>query len=195
MPNWFYFTLEVTGKEKDVQEFVENVKGSKEFETEGSLFDFNHFIPQPKELFRGDLGMEKMAELREQGVPDWYNWNVHNWGTKWNAHCHFMDSDKTHAIYRIETAWAFPSPIIKEMIKKYPNLDFFITGEEESNEYGVFVDSAKEIWEEEEPSLIDEGNGLEVYYSRNDHCWRYMESNEAVEDSDNFHPRAKYSWN
>ena len=196
MPNWFYFTLDVSGKEKDVQEFVQNVKGSEKFETEGSDFDFNHFIPQPDNIFRGALGNKEEEYCKENGLPNWYTWNNENWGTKWNACCDNEEGEGTNChTYNLSTAWAFPSPIIKEMIKKYPNLDFFITGEEESNEYGVFVDYAKQIWDEEEPSLIDEGNGLEVYYSRNDHCWRYMESNEAVEDSDNFHPRAKYSWN
>ena len=40
MPNWFYFTLNVSGEKKDVQEFVENVKGTEKFET---AF---HLVPQ-----------------------------------------------------------------------------------------------------------------------------------------------------
>ena len=35
MPNWFYFSVQVIGKEKDVDAFVENVKGTKEYDTEG----------------------------------------------------------------------------------------------------------------------------------------------------------------
>ena len=42
MPNWFNFTLDVSGKEEDVQAFVQNVKGSKHYDTEGYEFDFNH---------------------------------------------------------------------------------------------------------------------------------------------------------
>jgi len=197
MPNWFYFTLEVTGKEKDVQEFVQNVKGSKEFETEGSRFDFNHFIPQPKEIFRGDLGMEKLAELREQGVPDWYDWNVHNWGTKWNAHCDFMDSDKTHAFYRIETAWAFPSPVIEVMLSMYPNLCFEIEGEEETQSYGVYIKQDKSrliTWAEEEPGLVDELNDKEVCWDSESHLWYYLDDSEVLKDQEDFYPTAKYSW-
>ena len=83
------------------------------------------------------------------------------------------------------------------MIKKYPHLSFEIQGEEETESCGVYIkhDNGNTQWLEEDAIYIDEFNGLEVYYSNNDHCWRYMESNEAVEDSDNFYPRSKYSWN
>ena len=33
MPNWFYFSLNVSGEKKDVEQFVENVKGSEKFVT------------------------------------------------------------------------------------------------------------------------------------------------------------------
>ncbi len=200
MPNWFNFTLEVSGKEKDVQEFVENVKGSKEFETEDREFDFNHFIPQPENLFRDKLSHDKEMELKSKGIPDWYNWNIDNWGTKWNAvvdDSYWISELKNLSSFRYDmaTAWADPRPIIMKMIEKYPNLEFEISGEEESNEYGIYISTYEDVFLEEKPCFVDENNGLEVYYSTNDHCWRYMESNEAVEDSENFFPRNKYSWN
>lgn len=34
MPNWFNFTLNVSGKKEDVQSFVENVKGTEKYDTE-----------------------------------------------------------------------------------------------------------------------------------------------------------------
>jgi hypothetical protein len=34
MPNWFYFSLNVSGEKKDVEQFVENVKGSEKFARE-----------------------------------------------------------------------------------------------------------------------------------------------------------------
>jgi hypothetical protein len=198
MPNWFYFTLDVSGKEKDVQEFVQNVKGSEKFETEDSDFDFNHFIPQPDDIFRGDLGDKEEDECKKSGRPNWYDWNCMHWGTKWNASVDNQEGEGTnYHTYNLSTAWAFPSPVINEMIEKYPHLSFEIQGEEETESYGVYIkhDNGNTQWLEEDAIYIDEFNGLEVYYSNNDHCWRYMESNEAVEDSDNFYPRSKYSWN
>lgn len=195
MPNWFYFTVNVNGKKEDVQAFVENVKGSEEFETEGREFDFNHFVPQPDNIFRENIGSDKKRELDAIGVPNWYDWNNANWGTKWNAHCDFLDDSHDDSItYNLSTAWAFPSPVIQAMIDKYPNLQFLIEGEEESLEYGVYVDSANEIWEEEEPMHWDEHEDREVYWSGDGDVWRYMDDDTEVADQEDFYPVSKYSW-
>lgn len=199
MPNWFYFTVNVSGEKKDVEQFVENVKGSEKFETEGLEFDFNHFIPQPENIFRENIGLDKKKELNAQGIPNWYDWNNSNWGTKWNGVCDDFDEVTVNgfpyeATYYLRTAWALPNPVIHKMIEMYPNLDFEIEGEEESSAYGVYIVSSEEIWEEEEPILIDEMNGREVYYERDTDNWLYMDDDTMVEDSDDFHPMNKYSW-
>ena len=196
MPNWFYFTLNVSGKKKDVEQFVENVKGSKKFETEGYDFDFNHFIPQPENIFREPLSSEKEKELDDLGLPNWYTWNTSNWGTKWNAACdnfHMVSVDgfPYEATYDLRTAWAFPTPIIEEMIEKYKDLDFEIQGEEESSSYGVYISTSEDKYLQEEPKLIDEQNGREVYY---DDGWKYKDDNTLVEDQDDFWPINLYSW-
>jgi hypothetical protein len=199
MPNWFYFRLNVSGQQEDVDTFVENVKGSKEFDTEGREFDFNHFIPQPENLYRDNLSTDKEKELDSLGLPNWYTWNNANWGTKWNAVCDDFDEVTVNgfpyeAIYDLRTAWAFPNPVIEKMIEMYPNLDFEIEGEEESSSYGVYIVSSEEIWNEEEPTLIDEMNGREVYYDRDNDWWAYMDDDTMVEDSDAFWPINQYSW-
>ena len=164
MPNWFNFTLDVSGKKEDVQAFVENVKGKEGTTYEDREFDFNHFIPQPEGLY---------DEKSEDDVfPNWYNWNIENWGTKWNA---LVDDSYVVADipnpysyrYDMRTAWADPRPVIIKMIETYPDLDFEISGEEESNSYGIYVSTFEDVFLEEEPTLIDEMNGREVYWGFN----------------------------
>ena len=199
MPNWFYFSLNVSGEKKDVEQFVENVKGSGKYETEGCEFDFNHFIPQPDNIFREPLSSEKKKELDELSIPDWYNWNNTNWGTKWNAVCDdemgiSVDGFPFEHDYSLRTAWAFPSLVMEKMIDMYPNLDFVIIGEEESNSYGVYWSTSEDIYSFEEPSFIDEYNGRVVHYDNDVHVWKYMDDDKEVEDSDDFYPVTKYSW-
>ena len=194
MPNWFYMTLEVNGKEEDVLTFVKNVKGSKKYETEGHDFDFNHFIPQPNNIFRDNIGAIKKEELDAMGLPNWYDWNVENWGTKWNAHCEFVDFNGGGAVYNLETAWADPRPVIHKMIEMYPNLSFVIEGEEESQSYGIYIDSAEDIYGEEEPSYVDEDNDRDVHWDSDLYIWRYTDNYKEVENSEDFYPQTKYSW-
>jgi len=192
MPNWFYFSLNVSGKKEDVQAFVENVKGKEGTNYEGREFDFNHFIPQPEGLY---------DEKSEDNIfPNWYNWNIENWGTKWNASVDdaYLVSDKEGFPYEyhydMRTAWADPRPVIIKMLEMYPHLDIDISGEEESNAYGIYVSSSEDVFLEEEPTLIDEMNDKEVFWEDSSGLWRYVEDNEIVEDQDDFWPINKYSW-
>lgn len=194
MPNWFNFTLDVSGKEEDVQAFVQNVKGSKHYDTEGYEFDFNHFIPQPDNIFRGALGNKEEEYCKENDIPNWYNWNVVHWGTKWNAVVDDWQDDGNSVTYHMRTAWTDPRPIIIKMIEKYPHLDFWVSGEEESNEYGIYVCSSENVFLEEEPIMIDDMNGREVYWENEDDKWHYMDDDSLVEDQEDFWPINKYSW-
>ena len=116
MPNWFYFSLNVSGEKKDVEQFVENVKGSEKFETEGREFDFNHFIPQPENLYRDNLSTDKEKELEEQGIPSWYVWNNQNWGTKWNSvDTKIIEDEKDGLTYTFNTAWDCPREIVNKL--------------------------------------------------------------------------------
>ena len=194
MPNWFYFTLNVSGEEKDVQEFVQNVKGTDQYETSGRDFDFNHFIPQPDNIFRDNLSTDDEKRCDELGIPNWYSWNIANWGTKWNACCDGRDFNGNSVTYQLSTAWSFPTPVIEKMIEKYPNLQFEIEGEEESCAYGVYIDSSREIWNEEEPDFVDKENGMEVYWDGLLCKWRYLDDDLVVDDSELFYPQTRYSW-
>lgn len=198
MPNWFNFEMQVSGSKKEILEFVENVKGSKNFDTEGREFDFNHFIPQPENIFRENLSTDKSKELAKEGIPDWYNWNIDNWGTKWNVAiddvnvCVYNDGS-ADVFYVMRTAWAFPAPVIEQMIRDYHHLDFSIQGEEESCAYGINIDSSEGVWDEEEPIFIDD-NGKQVYWDSNDCLYRYSYNDSIVPNADDFFPSTQYSW-
>lgn len=199
MPNWFNFTLDVSGKKEEVQNFIDNVKGSMDYETEESEFDFNHFIPQPDNIFRDALGNKEEEYCKENDIPNWYDWNVAHWGTKWNAIVDdsFWTSElenNSSFTYCMRTAWADPRPIIVKMLEKYPDLDFEINGEEESNAYGIYVSTYEDVFLEEEPTLIDDMNGREVYWESEDNQWHYMDNDSLVEDQEDFWPINTYSW-
>ena len=60
--------------------------------------------------------------LLKYGRTNWYDWQLFNWGTKWDA-CEsiYNQEDK---ILEFQTAWSCPSDIIQKMADMFPDLRF-----------------------------------------------------------------------
>ena len=85
---------------------------------------------------RGEVGElpklvkhEVMGEglrFESTGVQDdrWYNWRVHNWGTKWDAYCiDIEDSDMPHGFQvTFDTAWSPPEEICYAIREQFDDL-------------------------------------------------------------------------
>ena len=84
-------------------------------------------------------------EIEETAQTDntWYNWNVRNWGTKWDvavsADDNYPDTyletspngENLVAYYNLHTAWSPPMPAIAKLSEQYPSLLFTLSYEEE----------------------------------------------------------------
>ena len=82
--------------------------------------DFNILIPTPPTIYHGRLGQEEENDFNDL---TWYNWNIRNWGTKWNAYnssCQTIDG-VTEIIF--DTAWSPPLPVIVAFANIY-KIDF-----------------------------------------------------------------------
>jgi hypothetical protein len=80
--------------------------------------DFNKVIPQPENIYNGDLTMEKEKMCAKEGRPTWYNWNRKYWGTKWGGYSY----DQIHDEYYFDTAWSSVPLILAEISRHYPNI-------------------------------------------------------------------------
>ncbi len=72
-----------------------------------------------------DLGRKAMINTEKYGAPTWYEWNIRNWGTKWNA-CGYDDEydySKDEEIV-FDTAWSPPHQILEKMASLYPGIQF-----------------------------------------------------------------------
>ena len=121
MPNYTRNKLIVTGLSEDVERFVDHI---------GQTMDFEKIIPPPANMFREDLGEKERKECVEKGIPNWYDWQREHWGTKWNASdceevilTHFEHTSYAEAIYRFDTAWSTPEPVIRRIIEDWPELE------------------------------------------------------------------------
>lgn len=102
---------------------------------------------------------ERMAKALTFSGSGWYDWNVRNWGTKWDANdedgeipdLENLQSQDT-ITYRFSTAWSIPEPIFRAMVEQHPELDFDFECEEEQGWGANFTSSDGD--EDGERSLI-----------------------------------------
>lgn len=67
------------------------------------------------------LGKVYLDNMKQYGTPTWYDWRSRMWGTKWNAcHTELVTAGKTELVYRFDTAWEEPEPVIRVLAEKYP---------------------------------------------------------------------------
>lgn len=113
MPNWVYNRLTITAPQKRCQE-IKKLLHHRDDEDRESPLSFQTVIPRPAE---------------EQ---DWYNWNVANWGTKWDACEAWLEEEAEGTLtYRFDTAWSPPFPIIEKFVNTNPDVDLDYHYEEE----------------------------------------------------------------
>jgi Ferredoxin-like domain in Api92-like protein len=110
MPNWC--NNSITIKHKDPA-MIDRVMNSKD----GLLMEF---LPTPQELtdtVAGFLGEDQRAaheaqqasNIEKYGYKDWYDWNVANWGTKWDVSFDSIEREDANTVRgSFDSAWAPP---------------------------------------------------------------------------------------
>ena len=166
MPNWVYNGLTIEGKPESVKALVEQmnqpftmVHDSWNMETHrqekklttypNPIFAFWNII-KPSNLDKYQEQMEhkpnaSIQELLQFDGDDWYNWNVRNWGTKWDVGVSSDDTapntymegpvengDNYVVYYNFETAWSRPMPALTKLSAQYPDLLFTLSYKEET---------------------------------------------------------------
>ncbi len=189
MPNWVYNHITITGNTKDLIAFAEKAKQQHETfwksedgtieprlseETDLSFWNFirpseedlpyyyGHKVKPEEEDDPNETSVERINKKLLFAGSDSYNWNVREWGTKWDA-CSaelstdlstLEDSSPNNSIqYRFETAWSIPVPVFQAMVKQHPELEFDFYSEEEQGWGAEFTSSDGEE-QGEERSLI-----------------------------------------
>jgi hypothetical protein len=154
----------VKHSEMPVKEFMEKVlnftytKDKKLFKKGEEDFSMNKILPIPLEYtqeYKQEERKKREKELKKKyGSKDWYDWNVANWGTKWNVSDASIDEEEDGSVvYGYSTAWAPNCEFLKNICKQYPLLDFTLEYEEEGVgfEGTLEIVAGKVIKDEERP--------------------------------------------
>lgn len=54
------------------------------------------------------------------GADNWYDWHIHNWGTKWDCYSHRGEGDDSFIIF--ETAWSTPILAMQKLSKLFDDI-------------------------------------------------------------------------
>lgn len=99
-------------------------------------FAYYHNIPWFKERYPGvdspaklravlgetepatvEIGRQALANIRQYGVPTWYEWCNREWGTKWNAYEPSAEVWDETLQYSFDTAWDAPRPLVEPIVE------------------------------------------------------------------------------
>jgi hypothetical protein len=148
MPHWCENELKVSGRKEVLERFRVKANHVRENGQE-KVLSFEPFLPRPRELKSvvtgGLLGVpggryrehrdengeivrelvDEQALVAKYGAADWYIWSLQNWGTKWDAYYSEVEAWRDNELfYRFQTAWSPPEPVIVEMSRQFPELEF-----------------------------------------------------------------------
>lgn len=150
---------------------------------EGDIY-FGILIPQPRGMFQGDTNNKIAKRNLRFGIPDWLDWNVENWGTKWNPNSDNTTLewlDGTTAQLRFLTAWCLPEPWLVKLAEECKKHNVEIEGEFSDECPGENMGEFHTSCDDGDDAIIitDDSDNREIY----ERCWGEG-SFDAYDDDD-----------
>ena len=82
--------------------------------------DKSKFEALVEELSKGEDRVELFKHFRPRPLTEeenWYDWNVANWGTKWEANVHYSNVQDDEITIDFDTAWSPPVDLYEHITK------------------------------------------------------------------------------
>ena len=167
MPNWVYNGLTIEGKPESVKSLMTQM--NKPFTRVHDSWDVstntfmkkNTLYPNPVFAFhniynhtQAGISDDEYTKQPDHSLPlqealkfegnHWYDFNVREWGTKWdvavssedkspNTYMEDTANGDNHVVYyNFETAWSRPMTALMKLSSQYPDLLFTLSYEEET---------------------------------------------------------------
>lgn len=157
MANWVRNRITILTDKDIATKIIQSFSGKDAFDGTDREFTFNAIIPMPEKVYRGELlqslNKDTKAELKLQGIDNWYDWCSRHWGTKWDIDERTVKvklADNT-LIITFDTANRCPKPIIEALTKKFPNITLICEYSDEDAGYncGKILYNGRCIFEED----------------------------------------------
>jgi len=164
MPNWVYNSLTVTGSEERVSAFVDQARRGytakfTDYSSGGRVkkdydiqeeFSFWNFVRPDDSILHEYWGDEpqktSLADALRFASNHWYDWNIRNWGCKWDAkEVDVPDRSDGYVQYTFQTPWGPPEEFFTSIIEQFPDLTFCLEYTEEQGWGGELTGANGEV--------------------------------------------------
>jgi hypothetical protein len=168
MPNWCANTVEIYHQDPAILERVR-----KAFKEGGLL---NEFMPCPAELHEHEAPMRDEALgqrfVEQYGAKDWYNWQVKNWGTKWDVGGDGYEAQDIPGglMLTFDSAWSPPTEAFQVLVDNFgfsiramyyePGMAFAGIWEDGDDDYYEYGGMSSDQIAQELPEVLDEAFGI-----------------------------------
>jgi hypothetical protein len=164
MPNWCYNYLTIEGSKEYISAIKKQLNQPyvkkhdqwnpatqqmevKDYTYSNPVFAFHNIYNHIQDGVSDEVYIQQpdhtlpIAEQLKFNGNCWYDWNVRNWGTKWDvgvgddneySDTELYDESETSLAYKFNTAWSPPHPIIQRLSFDYPTLSISLSYEEET---------------------------------------------------------------
>ena len=95
------------------------------------------YVQAMKEHYEDYVSVIRSLHDNQEGFYDWYNWNIHNWGCKWDAADDFGPYNGTEEEIEFQTPWSPPEGVISKMAELYPDIECVWHCDEESCAFSI----------------------------------------------------------
>lgn len=134
----------------------------------------------------------------ETGYSDWYQWSVHNWGTKWSPTVSTMTIADTAIEATFDSAWGPPDALILGLSDLFPTLAFilqysepgmgflgasaYVAGEEAGGSYinNVFEDPVLAALHEKIDGDLDQNTEQDIHDKIQDR-WSVLQERAGID--------------
>ena len=139
MPNWCDYNVSFHGDAEVIKELDNAFKvPSDEIDPDDGYkdYDLTRVLPIPEDLKitsthfdinvvqdnpeREALRQQYIVNKEKYGHPNWYDWCVSNWGTKWAPDVNSIEGSTTSLHISGVSAWGPPGNLIAYITKQYP---------------------------------------------------------------------------
>ena len=174
MPNWVFNTLTIQGPKEQVDSIKDRLNKPykktfenwnmesqkmefKEYEFSNPIFAFHNIFNHIEDGVSDEIYHKQpnhalpKEELLSFKGDNWYDWNVRNWGTKWDVavhnddnypdtvlHEHKSEGEDQWLVYGFNTAWSPPLPAMEKLSALVPNCVVTLSFEEETGWGGEY---------------------------------------------------------